>query len=163
LLFEDFDEKGNDDIWMLPLPRDRTPQLLAGNPDFSESAPAFSPDGQWLAYVSDESGESEVYVRPFPGTGVKKKASSDGGQLPVWRGNDEILYIKGARGAGGTVMAVPVRTSPALDVGSAVQLFSVPERIQLLMHSVSKDGNFIGLQTPEWAGPRIMLTLNWFR
>jgi Tol biopolymer transport system component len=167
LLFEDFDEKGNDDIWMLPLAGDRTPQLLAGNPGFSESAPAFSPDGQRLAFVSNETGVYEVYVRPFRGTGVKKKASSNGGRLPVWRGNEEILYIKGPPGvrpseAAGTVMAVPVRTSPALEIGSAVQLFSVPERIQLLMHSLSKDGNrFIGLQTPEGADPRLMLTLNW--
>jgi dipeptidyl aminopeptidase/acylaminoacyl peptidase len=167
LLFDDYSENGKDDIWMLPIARDRTPQLLAGNPDFSESAPAFSPDGRWLAYVSNETGESEVYVRPFPGTGVKKKASSNGGRLPVWRGNEEILYIKGPSGGrqsegGGTVMAVPVRTSPALDVGSAVPLFSVPERVQLLTHSVSKDGDrFIGLQTVEQADPRIMLMLNW--
>lgn len=167
LLFEDYSENGKDDIWMLPMARDRTPQLLAGNPDFSEFAPAFSPDGHWLAYVSNETGESEVYVRPFPGTGVKKKVSSNGGRLPVWRGNDEILFIEGPPGGrpsevGGTVMAAPVRTSPTLDVGSAVPLFSVPEHLQLLMHSVSKDGDrFIGLQAVEQAEPRIMLVLNW--
>ena len=167
LLFEDYSENGKDDIWMLPMARDRTPQLLAGNPDFSEFAPAFSPDGHWLAYVSNETGESEVYVRPVPGTGVKKKVSSNGGRLPVWRGNDEILFIEGPPGGrpsevGGTVMAAPVRTSPTLDVGSAVPLFSVPEHLQLLMHSVSKDGDrFIGLQAVEQAEPRIMLVLNW--
>src|SRR5262249_15732183 len=95
-----------------------------------------------------------------------KKASSNGGRQPVWRGNEEILYIEGppsmSRISVGTVMAVPVSTSPALELGTAVQLFSVPERIQLLMPSLSKAGNrFIGLQTPEWPEPRLMLTLNW--
>jgi serine/threonine-protein kinase len=65
--------------------------FLAGR--FNEMQPAFSPDGRWLAYVSDESGQSEVYVRPFPGPGGKWRVSSDYGRYPTWsRTRDELLY-----------------------------------------------------------------------
>ena len=46
--------------------------------------PVFSPDGRWIAYVSDESGRDEIYVQPYPGTGRKQRVSKDGGRLPVW-------------------------------------------------------------------------------
>jgi WD40 repeat protein len=57
----------------------------------------FSPDGRWLAYVSDESGQPEIYVRPFPGGERRWHASTDGGAAPVWSPSDEIFYIAGGR------------------------------------------------------------------
>lgn len=58
-------------------------ELFLGTP-FSEVNPAFSPDGRWLAYASDESGSFEVYVRPFPGPGGRWQISTGGGGFPVW-------------------------------------------------------------------------------
>ena len=53
----------------------------------------FSPDGRWIAYVSNESGRNEIYVRPFPGPGGKWQVSADGGVTPTWsRARSELLY-----------------------------------------------------------------------
>jgi len=60
---------------------------------FTELYPSFSPDGRWMAYVSDESGTMEVYARPFPGPGGRWQISSGGGTRPVWsRAGHELLF-----------------------------------------------------------------------
>ncbi len=87
------------DIWTLPLdvsdpehPKPGKPELFLGTP-FSESSPAFSPDGRWMAYLSNESGVQELYVRPFPGPGGRWLISSGGARSPVWsRAGRELLY-----------------------------------------------------------------------
>ena len=66
------------------------------NSAFSELDPAFSPDGRWLAYVSNESGSAEVYVRPFPGPGGKWQISSGGGLYPKWFRNGKELFYRAA-------------------------------------------------------------------
>ena len=85
-----------------------TPAVFLSTP-FSEAFPIFSPDGHWLAYVSDESGRWEVYVRPFPGPGGKWQVSTGGGEDPRWsRTRPELLY--GA--PGGKIMVVPYTLGP---------------------------------------------------
>ena len=76
--------------------------LRAGKPEIflqtpaEEPFPAFSPDGRWLAYASNESGEFEVYVRAFPDKGGKWQISNAGGMLPVWSGyGHELLFLAG--------------------------------------------------------------------
>ncbi len=70
-----------------------TPAVFLSTP-FSEGSPMFSPDGRWLAYVSDESGQPEVYVRPFPGPGGKSQVSTGGGYEPTWsQTRPELLYV----------------------------------------------------------------------
>ena len=65
--------------------------LLSG--DFDQRAPAFSPDGRWLAYESNQSGQYNVYVRPFPGPGSQWQISTGGGVFPTWsRTRHELLY-----------------------------------------------------------------------
>jgi serine/threonine-protein kinase len=90
-------------IWTLPL-ETRDGQLRAGKPDqFLQSSayePAFSPDGHWLAYVSDASGKSEIYVRAFPppaaGQAAQWQISNAGGYEPVWsRNGRELIYRAG--------------------------------------------------------------------
>ena len=77
-------------------------ELFLGTP-FRETNPRFSPDGRWLAYISNESGKSEVYVRPFPGPGGKWQISTGPGSAPRWsRDGRELLYL----GQRGDVMAV---------------------------------------------------------
>ena len=92
-------EVTNFEIWTLPLDTSDPDHPIPGKPElflhtpFSNSHPAFSPDGRWLAYLSNESGTNEVYVRPFPGPGGKWQISSGGGSFPVWsRDARELLY-----------------------------------------------------------------------
>jgi Tol biopolymer transport system component len=80
------------DIWILPMNPD--PQGASGDrkpflflqTEFDESRPAFSPDGRWIAYQSNESGRWEIYIRPFPGPGGKWQVSTNGGSWAHWRG-----------------------------------------------------------------------------
>lgn len=83
-----------------------TPELFLGTP-FAESLPAFSPDGHWLAYVSNQSGTSEIYVRPFPGPGGQWQISTGGGTYPVWSHAGAELVFSNA----GRVMAVSYTAS----------------------------------------------------
>jgi len=92
----------NVDIWTMPLdvtdpdnPKPGTPQLFA-HTAANEVQPAFSPDGRWMAFASDESGVYEVYVRPFPETagGGKWQISSGGGKTPVWSRDGKNLFFE---------------------------------------------------------------------
>jgi serine/threonine-protein kinase len=91
-------ENGSEDIWTLPIEdvsgesKPGRPELLLSTPA-NEMAPAFSPDGRWLAYESDESGTLEIYVRPYPNRGGKWQISAGGGTTPLWnRAKRELLF-----------------------------------------------------------------------
>jgi eukaryotic-like serine/threonine-protein kinase len=84
--------RGTSDLWIVPLDGSSAPHPWFESPA-RESAGALSPDGRWAAYVSDETGRSEVYVRSFPDAGSKLKISQEGGIEPVWtRGGREIVF-----------------------------------------------------------------------
>ncbi len=86
---------------------------------FTEDSPSISPDGRWLAYRSDESGQSEVYVRPFPGPGGRSQVSVDGGLQPAWASNgQEIFYLASS----GFLTVATVRTELDFVVESREQL-----------------------------------------
>jgi Tol biopolymer transport system component len=109
---------GGGDIWLLHM-ADQKFEPLVQTP-FSERSPAFSPDGRWLAYVTNESGRDEVYVQAFPGPGGRSQVSTDGGVTPVWaRNGREIFYRNGDK-----MMAVPIESSgQTLQPGTPVPLF----------------------------------------
>ncbi len=102
LAFRQIGEKTGMDIWILPMDGDEASGwkpgtayiYLAGG--LNENNAVFSPDGRWLAYESDESGRSEVYVRPFPGPGSRSQVSAAGGQAPRWsRTGMELVFLSG--------------------------------------------------------------------
>ncbi len=85
------------DIWLLRLDEDREARPFLTSP-FDESAPRFSPDGRWIAHVSNESGRDEVFVRSVADSGRKLQLSDGGGTEPVWaRDGSEIFYRVGTR------------------------------------------------------------------
>jgi eukaryotic-like serine/threonine-protein kinase len=86
---------GLNGIWVLPVNGATKPTLFLES-RFTLWHPAFSPDGHWIAYVSNESGEPEVYVQPYPGPGERVRVSTAGGSEPIWtsRGR-ELLYRSG--------------------------------------------------------------------
>ena len=100
LAFFELDPETDWDIRILPLEGDERSGWKPGqattflSAPFEELFPAFSPDGRWLAYQSNESGQNEIYVRPFPGPGGKWQISSGGGTIPIWSENGtELFYL----------------------------------------------------------------------
>ena len=94
------------------------PQPLAATVA-NELAGEFSPDGRWVAYVSDESGRSEVYVQPFPGPGGRWQVSTGGAEWIEWRTNDQLLYGRSEE----VVMAVPYRVVAGTFVAGKPQVW----------------------------------------
>jgi Tol biopolymer transport system component len=124
LLFEaDTPDRATRDLWVLPLEGARKP-LPYLTTAFNESLGRFSPDGRWVAYVSDETGRPEVYVQSFPASTGKWKVSSDGGSQPVWRRDGrELFYLSRNR----QIHSVAVAPNPAtFEAGSPRPLFSMP-------------------------------------
>jgi eukaryotic-like serine/threonine-protein kinase len=110
-----------DDLAMYTPGVDSAPVMLIGT-DADETSPAFSPDGKWLAYTSDESGRPEVYVVPFPDvTSQKVLASTEGGGSPRWNPNGKELFYASLSGS---LMSVEVRTATTAEMLSTTRLFS---------------------------------------
>ncbi len=113
-----------DDLWMLPLTGARQPAPFLQTP-FNESQAQFAPDGRWVAYMSDISGQPEIYVRPFPaarGNGGQWLISTGGGFQPRWRGDGkELYYLSGPR-----IMTVDIATAPNFKASVPKVLFEVP-------------------------------------
>jgi serine/threonine-protein kinase len=102
LAYEQNSDETNLDVWTLPLdvtdpdhPKPGKPEPFA-HTTANEVHPAFSPDGRWMAFASDESGAYEVYVRPFPETagGGKWQISSGGGKVPIWSRDGKNLFFE---------------------------------------------------------------------
>ena len=111
--------RGTGDLWLVPLDGSGSARPWFESPA-RESAGALSPDGRWAAYVSDETGRSEVYVRSFPDAGSKLKISQDGGIEPVWtRDGREIVFRERQR-----FLAAEFRAGPAPSAGAPRLLFT---------------------------------------
>ena len=134
-------------------------------------AESVSPDGRWAAYVSNESGRDEVYVRPHPGPGGKFPVSTSGGIQPAWGRNGELFYRNGDR-----MMAVPVSTMPTLKIGQPKVLFEGDYELgpggprTNSNYDVTPDGQRFLMVAPESTAdtgqpafrPNINIVLNWF-
>jgi serine/threonine-protein kinase len=119
LLFSELSPETRWDIFTLAMGGERRAEPLLQTP-FNEVRPAISPDGRWLAYASDESGDYQVYVRPFPNVGDRKwTISRDGGVSPIWSRDGKELFLRN----GGAMMRVPIQTSPTFSPGAPEVLF----------------------------------------
>jgi eukaryotic-like serine/threonine-protein kinase len=128
------------------------------------AAPQFSPDGRWMAYISNESGRSEVYVQPYPGPGGKYQISTDGGNEPVWNRNGRELFYRN----GDKMMAVEITPEPSFSAGNPKMLFQggyVRTNASFPEYDVSPDGQrFLMLKPIEQAQAaptQIDIVLNW--
>jgi serine/threonine protein kinase len=155
------------DMWALPMFGERREYLLLDSP-FDEQNPELSPDGRWLAYASDETGNYEIYVQPFSADGKlgsdKKRVSTVGGKLPVWRRDGSELFFVAADGQ---------MMSSAMKTGGREFQFAAPKplfKTRMLAWTttfhefdVSPDGQrfLIGMVIGESKAPPPTVILNW--
>ena len=122
ILFDQFGAKTRNDIWSLQL-ADRKATVVLRTP-FLEGLAQLSPDGRWMAYTSDESGQfgrGDVYVQAFPGPGPRTRVSREGGLSPRWRSDGkELFFVQDGR----TLMAVEVKAGETFAAGEPKPLFS---------------------------------------
>ena len=127
-----------------------------------ERVPRISPDGRYVAYMSDESGRDEIYVQPFPEGGRRVTVSNNGGTAPRWsRDGQELFYVEGS-----TLVAVSVSAGETFSVEASQRLFEHPNlAISFYSHyDVSEDGERFLIAEPvgEPEEPQIRVVQNWY-
>jgi serine/threonine protein kinase len=149
------------DVLMLPLEGDRQP-IPWLKTKFNEWGPVFSGDGKWIAYVSDESGTYEVYMRPYPGPGGKRQISTNGGEEVLWSRDGHTLFYRNAL----TWMSVAVQTQPEFRADPPKVMFEGPYlNVPGLSYDVAPDGkHFLMIEENQKQPPTTQLNvvLNWF-
>jgi serine/threonine-protein kinase len=146
------------DVWIWNERTGRSERVLGST--YNESAAVFSPDGRYLAYVSDETGEDEVYVLSVDGSSPKTRVSTEGGREPVW--SESALYYRDED----WMMEVPFQTESGFSAGEPVRLFEAPfdEAVAYYAtYDVSKDGSrFLMVRTDEGRdAKRLIVVTNW--
>jgi len=147
--------------WQPGKPEAREPVVQTPAQDGFKGA-SISPDGRWLAHTSDQSGRTEVWVRPYPGPGVPVRVSTNGGIEPGWsRTGHELFYLEDER-----VMAVvAVSTGSTFGFKPPASLFDSRYRIfgQPWSYDVAADGRFLMIKqtTPARTSPQVVVVLNW--
>ena len=163
LLFDSTGRGTGADMWALPFSGEPKPISLLKT-QFNEGRARVSPDGRWLAYSSLESGNGEVYARPFTpeapaGTGAKWLVSKGGGTRPIWRGDGKELFYF----VNGQAMAVDIDTSKGFQAGVPRRMFAGPIGVGGSGWDLSPDGKRFLFAAPPGAGRAIPFTvvLNW--
>ncbi len=179
LLYTQRDPRTHGDLWVLPMAANGTPSGTAApfsNTEFSEGQGRFSPNAHWIAYASDESGRSEIYIQPFPAPpngGSKTAISRDGGSQPRWRRDGkELFYVS----PDGKLMAVDVSDGPTFNASVPRTLFQVPMAqighpevndemgkgsLQVLGWDVAPDGKRLLIDTATKSSESVTVLLNW--
>ena len=147
------------DLWLLNMNKGGEMTLFKATPA-AERQGSLSPNGQWLAYASNESGHSEIYVEPVPGPGGRRQISTDGGEEPRWvRNGREITYRSGAK-----MMSVPVEVQPTFLVGKPVQLFDrkFDRGVGVAGYDVTPDGQtFVMTRSEHTPRTEIRVVMGW--
>ena len=133
---------------------DRSAKPLVQSP-VDDGSPMFSPDGRWIAYQSNQSGRSEIYVQAFPTAPRRWQVSTDGGAQPVWQhSGHELIYRRGA-----SVMAASITLTPDFHSGEPVKLF---DALGALL-DVLPDGRLLmRTATPTPPVSELEIVVNWF-
>jgi serine/threonine-protein kinase len=128
-----------------------------------------SPDGRWIAYDSNESGQFEIYVRPYPPVAGSRRwqASTGGGRQPVWARDGRALFYRDFAGA---VMSVPISTATTFEPAAPRKVFDGAafagdgSSASGRTYDVAADGRFLMIKraTPDSGGPSLVVVQNWF-
>ncbi|HXI02121.1 MAG TPA: protein kinase [Candidatus Saccharimonadales bacterium] len=165
-LFGRQDPATNFDIMLLPAGGKGEPEPLVHTP-FEENSAQCSPDGQRMAYTSNQTGRIEVYVRSLKGAG-QWQISTDGGQQPRWRADGKELFYAATDGS---LMSVPIQTVPVFRPGTPVRLFALPARPDIrasdllapIFEDVTPDGKrfLLNVPTTSLSGVSFHAVFNW--
>ena len=164
LLYQAEDPKTGSDLWILPMESTRMPVPLLQTP-FNEGEGAFSPDGRWIAFSSNEAGRGEIHVMPFappsPGSasGVGKvRVSKDGGAWPKWRADGKELFFTDPNRV---LMSADVSTDSTVQPGLPISLFTLPQNSG--DWTVTADGKrfLVSMPLPITQVTPITVLLNW--
>ena len=136
-------------------------RMVVASP-FLEQFPTLSPDGRWLAFSSDQSGDHQVYVRPLTGDGDQVQVSLTGGTEPLWSPDGKTLYYRGRENGIDAMTAATVRTTPDFAVTARRTLFSMADYVSTTPHTnyaISPDGRTFALVRRN-PGTRIVIIQN---
>jgi len=166
-------QQNETDIWVLPLSGDRKPYPLVKTPS-NETEARFSPDGRWVAYQSDASGRSEIYITAFtpppseegtdatPPPGGKWQVSTHGGTVPRWtKGGKELLYA--STDVVSELTAVEITLSPTgVEIGASTPLFRVQQNAGSVPYDTTPDGDWFVLDlSANQSSASVNLITNW--
>ena len=162
LLFDRQDKSGKISVWVLPLNGSRKPHSFVET-QFNAQMGKFSPDGRWVAFVSNDSGKDEVYVVPFPGPGAREQVSTGGGTQPRWRRDGRELFYLSPE----TKMMAAEVTAGAKDfrAGTVQTLFKMSGLggVPGYLYDATSDGQkFIAVQDMEHTSTvPLTVVINW--
>ncbi|MFN0159259.1 MAG: protein kinase domain-containing protein [Bacteroidota bacterium] len=150
------------DLWLIPLTGDRTPKVLLST-KFDEAFASLSPDGKWLAYLANETGSSQVYVRPFPQGSGKWQISVNGGNKVDWSEDGRTLYF----GTPSEIMFVSIVGTHTLTTGQPQVLIRDYPWLNVesaISYDIAPDGKHILVAKPrdEEKLQQINVVMNWF-
>jgi serine/threonine-protein kinase len=158
------------DLWLLHLDGDKRTTAPFVETPFEERGGIFSPNGRWIAYVSNKSGQNDIYARPYPGPGGEVTVSVGGGQEPIWAPSGRELFYR----HDGKLLAVSIaENASTLTVGSPSLVFTDPYRLDtgganggMANYDISPDGKqFVMVEEPKAASQptvHLQVVLNWF-
>jgi Tol biopolymer transport system component len=157
LTFDNSPDGVHNGVWVVPLDGKRTPVPFVDTP-VNECCGHFSPDGRWIAYVSDESGKSQIYVKPFPGPGRAVQISTSAGRKPRWHSDrNELFFLDGRK----VMAAVLPSDGASVDAPPVRMLFEAEAPIlawDVVPHS---DRFLVATSTREQGFPSIDIWVNW--
>jgi len=158
------------DIAMLPMADGKRTSVPFVATPFEERGAIFSPDGRWIAYVSNRNGQNDIFARPYPGPGTEVTISAGGGQEPVWAPSGKELFYR----HGGVLQVVRIEaTATDLKVGAPSRLFDDPFRLDtggaaggMANYDIAPDGRrFVMIEEPRAAGTasatKLNIVVNW--
>jgi Tol biopolymer transport system component len=151
------------DLWLLPMQGDRKPVPYLCTP-FDENTAAISPDGRWLAYDSNETGRTEIYVRSFPEPREKHRVSVSGGTAAQWSqdGRELLFWTSGQMAyTVGSIFTVDVQTSPSFKAGTPRLLFTPRQDLVGIAATADLKRFLAAVPVEGSAPPSITVMLNW--
>ena len=162
VIYASNDQRTKADLWLLPISGNQKPIPLIRS-EFNEDRADVSADGNWIAYSSDESGRSEIYVQTMPPSGARYQISNDGGSEPQWRQDGkEIFFISPDK----QLMAAQILRKDPFETSIPKALFVIQERFigpERGTYAVSNDGNrfLINTVSENSMSNAVHLITNW--